>query len=1032
MRSLRTKLLLPIMTTLLVIGIAAIWLVNIYGERWMDKEQEQRGRLLLDAISFSAERIDQQSELIRIAHAFGAQRDVALLMMIAGDDRRVLAANKSRLIDKSIDELPTELSDEAQQLIEQNAYARLSTLHSDTQAIHLGQPLVLANADYGSSLTQGIILLHLKKDLMQHEMRWLNQLMSLLLSALLVLIAGIIYIILRSQVLSPIQGVVDTLKARAAGDTQRRIPKLPKDEIGRVANTLNKLFDIQYRQELELRNERDRNQEFLDISQAIIVELDRQANVRLINSVGAAQLGYQVEDLIGRNWIEICLPEDQRPLIYEIFHKIISDETGETLQHVESEVITRSGERRYVFWRNHLLKDQHGRIQGTLSSGQDITERRQHEIDLHDYSERLSLATDAGGIGVWDWNLHSRNLTWDEQMYRLYGIDSRKKDNLYQHWLSCLHPDDRERMEKTLQKSIRQGSDFDEEFRVMRPDGSQHTIKAIARVEQNAAGIAHRMVGVNWDISERKHQEMLLQKTAEAARSASEAKSRFLANMSHEIRTPMNAVLGLCHLAGEQAENPEQIAYLQRIHSSAESLLGLLNDILDFSRIESGRLQLEDTHFQLSDIITHLRDILTVKTEEKNLLLDIQVDDDVPQALRGDPLRLRQILINLAGNAVKFTEKGRISIHIRKQGSKQHPPQHTLEFSVVDTGIGISEEQLSHLFNAFSQADASTTRRYGGSGLGLAISKQLVEMMGGQLEVSSSPGSGSRFSFSACFGQSRQKQTQENTNTPALTQRSLSGSTILIVEDNATNRLIAVKMLERAGAKIYTAENGEEGVEAARSKDIDAILMDCQMPVMDGYEATRRIRADISQTLPIIALTANVMPDDRKRCRDAGMNDFIGKPFKPEELIDTVHRCLEKMLSPPSPAVVKPPPAADKPQTPQTMILNSEDALQRLSGDEDLYRMLLADFWEDQRNVLQDIRRELAQNNQEEARRLAHSLKGAAANLGAEALQQSAYKAETAVREAGDIENALLELKQSLELFSNYLYKQGWVNAQAS
>jgi PAS domain S-box-containing protein len=411
------------------------------------------------------------------------------------------------------------------------------------------------------------------------------------------------------------------------------------------------------------------------------------------------------------------------------------------------------------------------------------------------------------------------------------------------------------------------------------------------------------------NITDRKNSE-------QRAEAASRAKSEFVANMSHEIRTPMNAVLGVAYLLENTPLSREQKEYVHMIRSSGHVLLGILNDVLDFSKIEAGRMELAPQPFLLREVLDSLSNVMTLPATARGISLAIDAQDDVPPVLVGDAMRLQQILLNLVGNAVKFTERGGVSVRVALD-EEEADGGLRLRFAVRDTGIGMDLEQQSRLFSAFNQADASTTRRFGGTGLGLAICRRLVELMGGDIAVRSTPGTGSEFVATLPFGvadadapvehpalQTLATQGWMIPETPALQEvpavtapeqqdaPRLQGLRLLLVEDHPLNQLVARGMLEHAGASVELAENGQLAVDRLRghAADYDIVLMDVQMPVMDGYEATRHIRHTLGLKLPVLAMTAGVMQSEKDQCIDAGMDDFIAKPVDVEQMLDTISR----------------------------------------------------------------------------------------------------------------------------------------------
>lgn len=527
----------------------------------------------------------------------------------------------------------------------------------------------------------------------------------------------------------------------------------------------------------------------------------------------------------------------------------------------------------------------------------DITERKQVDADLHLIEQRQELALLGADLGLWDWNLRDGALALDDRCCAMLGYSPEELTHTASGWLAMMCPDDAAGVQELVDRHRRgESTSYEAEFRLRHRMG--HWVWILSRgrsVAWDDDGQPIRMVGTRMDISDRKANEQALVEAKAAAEAAGRAKGAFLATMSHEIRTPMNGIIGFAELLMESTLDDEQRQYAQAMKDSGLALLTIINDVLDFSKIEAGMLAVERIPMNMHDAVRGVADLMRTQARKKPIELTVDYAASLPAMMVSDPNRVRQVLINFVSNAIKFTESGRITIRAVDVPSDG---QRHVRIEVDDTGIGIPAETLSRLFQPFTQADSSMSRRYGGTGLGLSISKRLIELMGGQVGADSEPGVGSTFWCQLPIVDVPAESPSVGTGTGLAVGAGASnaplGLKVLVAEDTPINQTLVLRLLTKFGCEAVLASDGRAAVTLFEHHRFDIVLMDCQMPVMDGFEATAAMRI-LEHTrgaarTPIVAVTAGVLEEDRQRCLDAGMDDFCMKPIIAKHLRQVLER----------------------------------------------------------------------------------------------------------------------------------------------
>ncbi len=646
----------------------------------------------------------------------------------------------------------------------------------------------------------------------------------------------------------------------------------------------------------------------------------------------------------------------------------------------------------YRWWLIHgaPLRDANGEIQKWFGTCTDIEELKQAEMALRESEERLRrLGDNLPDSAVYQY-VHEtggsvRFLYFSEGVERLNGVSVQDvlRDAGTLHRQSP--PEYLDRLIEAEARSARDLSDFDMELPMRRPDGEVRWMRLHSRPRRLPDG-GTIWDGVQTDVTERKRAEEALVQAKAAAEDANVAKSQFLANMSHELRTPMNAILGMIDVALPKALDTTVQDCLQTARGSADLLLTLLNDLLDSAKIESGKLELEAAPFSLRRMLDQIARVLSVRASEKGLAFYCRMPDETPDAVVGDRMRLQQVLLNLAGNAIKFTERGdvEIGLHALLQNGEA-----SLEFAVRDTGIGIPPSALERLFQPFGQADASMSRRFGGTGLGLSICKSLVEMMSGTIWVESEVGKGSTFFFTIRLPLAKEAPAEFETPV-AFPTRACGQLRVLLVEDNPANQKLATYILKDRGHVVEIAGDGEEAVYLTERNRYDVILMDVQMPGMNGLEATAAIRKrDGPQSrVPIIAMTAHALKDDRDHCLAAGMDGYLSKPVNAQEMIGLVESLAGGGV--PVAEVSATPGGSAESSSRAIAVFDAEEAISRCCGSRDMAREMIQCFFDEVDNLLPKMRAALEKDDLEEVGRLGHRMKGTVVYLGAQPLEEAA------------------------------------------
>jgi PAS domain S-box-containing protein len=627
--------------------------------------------------------------------------------------------------------------------------------------------------------------------------------------------------------------------------------------------------------------------EMADAAPAMVWVTDENHYCNFLSKSWFDFTGQPVHQGHGIGWMQMIHPED-----YEDAKSILLGnlERREEFEY-DYRLRTADGGYRWVIDAGRPRFDASGTFRGFVGSVIDAHERHMAREGLKQSENRLRLAAETTGFGTYDYIIGTDSVLWSNEMYRIFQIEIGEPIDSARR-LERIHPKDRGRFETLFHKAIKPGADqvFNLEFRIVRPSGEIRWVIDSGRVlfSEDERNVPERVIGTLQDVTERKIFEQSLKRAKRVAEAANRSRGEFLANMSHEIRTPMAAILGHADILKDHLQDPDNVQVVETIRRNGNFLLGIINDILDLSKIDAGKLEIERERVRPDELIAEVRSLMDVRAAEKKIPLKIVFDGLLPETTEIDAIRMRQILINLIGNAIKFTDEGEVRLVTSYDAERQQ-----LRFDIMDTGIGIKERDLETLFKPFEQADSTSKRTFGGTGLGLAICRRLALALGGDVEVESEFGKGSKFTLYVA-APATGDMVEPNLNladaTVTATQDIRLECTVLVVDDRRDIRYLAQHFIEKAGGCVVTATDGQEAVDYVKSDktpSVDLIVMDMQMPVMDGYEATAELRQHGCE-LPIIALTANAMKSDRDQCLAAGCTDYTTKPLDSQRLISMI------------------------------------------------------------------------------------------------------------------------------------------------
>ncbi len=657
-------------------------------------------------------------------------------------------------------------------------------------------------------------------------------------------------------------------------------------------------------------------------------------------------------------------------------------------------------------------------ISSIVSLAFEHEERRVIEARLVEKTRILLEAQSVAQIGNYVFNLATGEWKSSSVFDQIFGIDTTYMKDV-RNWIKLIAPEHSLHVlnvfkEVVKEKTLNTKNRFDESFKIIRQnDGEERWVKVLGEFQYDEEGNPTHMLGTMQDVTERKKNKQELIKAKDLAEELLNIKGDFLSNMSHEIRTPLNAILGFTRLLKETDLNEEQNEMLEAINFSGKNLLVIVNDILDFSKIEANKMTFEGVLFSMNEAVKSALHLLILKAEEKNIDLVFSVDSSISDQLKGDPTRLNQILINLIGNAIKFTEKGSVVLDVKLISDK--PTFSEIEFVVTDTGIGIAREKLDSIFESFNQASNDTNRKFGGSGLGLTITKKLIELQGGNIKVESELYKGSKFSFTLFFEKVQNKVSQEQPteNLFSINSDFLVGKKIIMAEDILINQLLVSKIFQKWNCQLDIVNDGKEVVHQLSNEEYDLVLMDLQMPIMDGYEATKLIREEKESQIPIIALSAHASRTEKEKCLNYGMNALVSKPIDEEVLLFEMYKWLVGIKEN---EIIKITEVELNEDTTSNSIINFAYLDSVTKGDKDFVNDLIELVSIEMPKLLERISDFYDENNAESFKKEIHKLKSSITIFGVARGKELIYEMETEISETHSLDNIEDKMNELLEI----------------